>query len=237
MEKIFITLAVASVMLMASSCKENGSNSAVELTNFEDSVSYAAGMSLYDMYNNEGELSQFTDSTIVLSAFSTLIKGDSAMLTDEQQAELLQKFFAKVTAEQQRRKEIENAQLKKAGEEFLAQNAQRSEVKTTESGLQYEIITQGKGKKPEATSVVRVHYKGELLDGKVFDSSYDRGEPAEFPLNRVIIGWTEGLQLMNVGAKYKFYIPYNLAYGERGAGANIPPYSTLVFTVELLEIK
>ena len=103
--------------------------------------------------------------------------------------------------------------------------------------MQYEVITEGKGKKPAATDIVKVHYRGTTIDGTVFDSSYDRGEPAEFPLNRVIAGWTEGLQLMSVGSKYKLYIPYQLGYGERGAGQDIKPYSALIFDVELLEIK
>ncbi len=128
-------------------------------------------------------------------------------------------------------------QLKEEGENFLAENAQRPEVKVTESGLQYEILKQGKGKKPQATDRVKVHYEGSLIDGTVFDSSYQRGEPIVFGLNQVIPGWTEGVQLMSVGSKYKLYIPYTLGYGERGAGQSIPPYATLIFDVELLGIE
>lgn len=130
-----------------------------------------------------------------------------------------------------------SGEAKAAGEQFLAQNAKREGVKTTESGLQYEVLEATIGQKPKATDTVRVHYEGTLIDGTVFDSSYKRGESIAFPLNGVIKGWTEGLQLMSVGSKYKFFIPYQLAYGERGAGASIPPYAALIFTVELLGIE
>ena len=130
-----------------------------------------------------------------------------------------------------------SAKAKEEGEKFLAENAKREGVKTTASGLQYEVLEATIGQKPKATDTVRVHYEGTLIDGTVFDSSYKRGESIAFPLNGVIKGWTEGLQLMSVGSKYKFFIPYQLAYGERGAGASIPPYAALIFTVELLGIE
>jgi FKBP-type peptidyl-prolyl cis-trans isomerase len=130
-----------------------------------------------------------------------------------------------------------SAKAKEEGEKFLAENAKREGVKTTASGLQYEVLEATLGQKPKATDSVRVHYEGTLIDGTVFDSSYKRGESIAFPLNGVIKGWTEGLQLMSVGSKYKFFIPYQLAYGERGAGASIPPYAALIFTVELLGIE
>ena len=132
---------------------------------------------------------------------------------------------------------LKYGETKADGEKFLQENAKREGVKTTASGLQYEVLEATIGQKPKATDTVRVHYEGTLIDGTIFDSSYKRGESIAFPLNGVIKGWTEGLQLMSVGSKYKFFIPYNLGYGERGAGASIPPYATLIFTVELLEIK
>ncbi len=122
-----------------------------------------------------------------------------------------------------------------AGETFLAENAKKENIITTASGLQYQILKQGEGSSPTATDSVTVHYEGTTLDGTVFDSSYKRGSPATFPLNRVIAGWTEGVQLMNIGAKYRFYIPSHLAYGQRGAGADIGPNSTLIFDVELIK--
>jgi len=126
--------------------------------------------------------------------------------------------------------------VREAGEQFLAENAKREGVKTTASGLQYEVLQAAIGKHPTATDTVRCHYEGRLTDGTVFDSSYRRGEPAEFPLAGVIAGWTEGLQLMAEGAKFRFFIPYNLAYGTRGAGQSIPPYAALVFDVELIKV-
>ena len=127
-------------------------------------------------------------------------------------------------------------EMSAAGEAFLADNAKRDEVTGTASGMQYEVLVAGEGDKPVATSTVRTHYHGTLIDGTVFDSSVDRGEPAEFPVNGVIAGWTEALQMMAVGSKWRLYLPYQLAYGEQGAGGAIGPYATLIFDVELIDI-
>ncbi len=234
MKRISIIFAAAIASLAMVSCNNNESVK-VELKNSEDSLSYAIGMRLYDMYVGDN-LNTETDSTIVLKAFTDKMNGKEVMTAEEEEAAIMA-FFNKKQEEQQREQAKQNESVKAEGENFLAENAKRPEVKTTESGLQYEVIAEGNGKKPAATDVVKVHYKGTLIDGTVFDSSYDRGEPAEFPLNRVIAGWTEGLQLMSVGSKYKLYIPYQLGYGERGAGQDIKPYSALIFDVELLEIK
>lgn len=152
-------------------------------------------------------------------------------VSHEQIGEAFSVLNEKLAAEEAKRSE----KMQQEGSEFLTKNAMRPEIKVTESGLQYEVISEGTGKKPASTDKVRVHYHGTFTDGKVFDSSVQRGQPAEFPVNGVIAGWVEALQLMPEGSKWKLYIPYELAYGTRGAGS-IPPYSTLVFEVELLNI-
>ena len=148
----------------------------------------------------------------------------------------IQAAFEKINAEIQQRREEEAKVLAAEGEAFLADNAKRAEVTVTESGLQYEVIAQGEGDKPSADATVRTHYHGALINGTVFDSSYERGEPAEFPVGGVIKGWTEALQMMPTGSKWRLYVPHDLAYGERGAGAAIAPYSTLIFDIELIDI-
>lgn len=148
----------------------------------------------------------------------------------------LEAAFGVISQRMQEAQAAKAKELAGAGEAFLAENAKKAGVTTTASGLQYEVITQGEGAKPSATSRVKTHYHGTLIDGTVFDSSYDRGQPIDFAVNGVIAGWTEALQLMPVGSKWRLYVPYNLAYGERGAGAAIGPFSTLIFDVELLDI-
>ncbi|MFK8162284.1 MAG: FKBP-type peptidyl-prolyl cis-trans isomerase [Lewinella sp.] len=144
---------------------------------------------------------------------------------------------ATVQAFMMKKQESAGAEARQEGEDFLAKNATRPEVKVTDSGLQYEVLKEGEGTSPTATETVEVHYHGTLLDGTVFDSSVERGETIEFPLNRVIPGWTEGVQLMKPGAKYRFYIPFDLAYGPRGSAPKIPPYAALIFDVELFKVK
>ena len=148
----------------------------------------------------------------------------------------IQAAFEKINAEIQQRREEEAKVLAAEGDAFLAENAKRAEVTVTESGLQFEVVEQGEGAKPTAESTVRTHYHGTLINGTVFDSSYERGQPAEFPVGGVIKGWTEALQMMPTGSKWRLYVPHDLAYGERGAGAAIAPYSTLIFDIELLDI-
>lgn len=193
-----------------------------------DKISYALGLSM-------GQ--QLLSSGVEKLNYADLAKGIEHVL-EKQQPEIayteaqtiLNQFFTELEQKIAGR-------AKEAGEKFLAENAKRPEVKTTPSGLQYEIIEATIGQKPKATDKVKVHYEGTLTDGTVFDSSYKRGEPITFGLNQVIKGWTEGLQLMSIGSKYKLYIPYQLGYGAQGAGAAIPPYAALIFTVELLGIE
>ena len=163
-------------------------------------------------------------------AVEQVLKGEKAEMTEVQAQGMVQEFMK----EQQ---EIAGREVRESGEKFLAENAKRDGVTTTASGLQYEVLTEAIGQKPVATDSVRCHYEGRLIDGTVFDSSYQRGEPTSFPLQGVIKGWTEGLQLMNLGSKFRFFIPYTLAYGAQGAGGAIPPYAALVFDVELLGIN
>ncbi|WP_394200806.1 FKBP-type peptidyl-prolyl cis-trans isomerase [Marinagarivorans algicola] len=144
--------------------------------------------------------------------------------------------FKEISARIQAQRAEQSKEQSVVGDAFLAENAKKDGITVLESGLQYEVIAEGTGEKPSATSTVRTHYHGTLIDGTVFDSSVERNEPAEFPVNGVIAGWTEALQLMPVGSKWRLFIPHNLAYGERGAGGSIAPYTALVFEVELLDI-
>ncbi|MDO8929879.1 MAG: FKBP-type peptidyl-prolyl cis-trans isomerase, partial [Bacteroidota bacterium] len=169
------------------------------------------------------------DKKIIIAAFQKAFLGDSVQIKADNANGIIQTYFTAIS-------KAEADKNIKAGEEFLAANGSKAGVVTLPSGLQYEIITAGTGSKPTTADQVKCHYHGTTIDGKVFDSSVERGEPAVFPVGNVIPGWTEALQLMPVGSKWKLFIPAALAYGERGAGADIKPNSTLIFEVELLEI-
>lgn len=175
------------------------------------------------------------DQALLMRGFTDALAGE-AKLDEAKIREVLTALDSSVREKQTEKAKLAGEKNKAEGEKYLAENAKKDGVTVTESGLQYEVITVAEGDKPVATDVVKVHYKGTLLDGTEFDSSFKRNEPATFPLNGVIPGWTEGVQLMNVGSKYKFTIPSQLAYGERDMGS-IPANSTLVFEVELLEIQ
>jgi FKBP-type peptidyl-prolyl cis-trans isomerase FklB len=197
----------------------------------EQRVSYGVGRQLGDQLRNN-PFKEFDITAVQAGIADALAEADS-QVSDED----LNEAFTVVSKKLQ---EVEQAAAKEAsaeGEAFLLNNAKRDEVTVTESGLQYEVITTGEGEKPSAESTVSVHYHGTFANGDVFDSSVERGQPAEFPVNGVIPGWTEALQLMTEGSKWKLTIPYDLAYGERGSQGAIPPYATLVFDVELLSIK
>ena len=193
-----------------------------------DKISYAIGLSMGQNLMGSGVTSlEYAD---LAAGIKDVLEKNQPQISYQEAQQVLGKFFSEL-------EEKIAGEAKAAGEAFLAENAKREGVKVTESGLQYEILEATIGQKPKATDKVRVHYEGTLIDGTVFDSSYKRGESITFGLNQVIKGWTEGLQLMSIGSKYKLYLPYQLAYGERGAGANIPPYAALIFTVELLGIE
>jgi FKBP-type peptidyl-prolyl cis-trans isomerase FklB len=193
-----------------------------------DKISYALGLSMGQNLLGSGVTSlNYAD---LAAGIKDVLEKNQPQISYQEAQTVLNKFFSEL-------EEKLVGEAKASGEAFLAENAKREGVKVTDSGLQYEVLEETIGQKPKATDKVRVHYEGTLIDGTVFDSSYKRGESITFGLNQVIKGWTEGLQLMSIGSKYKLYLPYHLAYGERGAGANIPPYSALIFTVELLGIE
>lgn len=199
----------------------------MSFTTEKEKVSYALGLSMAANLAEQG----FKEVDTVLLAQGLQHHFDRSDLL--MQPEEIQQVLGKAFQEAQ---ESMKAEAGAEGEIFLAENAKKDGITVLESGLQYRIMTVGKGQKPAATDQVTTHYHGMLINGKVFDSSVDRGEPATFPVNGVIAGWVEALQLMPVGSKWELFIPYNLAYGERGAGADIKPYSTLIFEVELLAI-
>ena len=219
MKKISVLFFFATII--SSLCAQN-------LKTDMDSISYSVGVLIAQNLKQQGL--EKVDAASLAAAVTDVFAGNDLKIPKEQCGAIFQAHM-----EEQSKKA--NAGKIAAGAEFLKKNGQRPEVKTTASGLQYEVLTAGAGVSPTTSDKVTVHYEGTLIDGTVFDSSFKRGEPATFGVTQVIGGWVEGLQLMKVGDKFKFAIPYDLAYGERGAPPNIPPFSALIFTVELIKIN
>jgi FKBP-type peptidyl-prolyl cis-trans isomerase FklB len=200
-----------------------------------DKLSYALGLGIGQQLKQMG----LKDSLKVedfAQSITDVLNDNELKISNAEAQTLVNSYFQEMEEKMQKENAEKGKKALEEGRVFLENNGKRAEVTTTKSGLQYEVLKEGNGKHPKATDKVRCHYEGTLIDGTVFDSSYQRNEPAVFGLNQVITGWTEGVQLMGEGAKYRFYIPYLLASGEGGAGASIPPYSTLIFAVELLEV-
>jgi len=234
-KKLSAAVALASIAAL-SACKEKEEAvTEVSLESVEQKVSYSIGTNFANQVSQSGIT---LDADALKQGIDDVLAGTEPRLTPEQIQEAQKTMMEELQKRQQEEFEAKATANQEEGLAFLAENLKREEVTATESGLQYEVLTAGEGEKPSTEDTVKVHYKGTLIDGTVFDSSYSRGQPAEFPLTAVIGGWTEALQLMPVGSKYKLYIPSELAYGPGGAGPNSPigPNSTLIFEVELLEI-
>ena len=225
--KLLVLPALLLALIGCEKKEQSMSAADVKLDTDEDKFSYALGMLV-----GERVLKQYgdVDYELVLAGMKAQHKDEETLLSLEDAGNALNAYMEKQFEEQ-------TAANRKRGEEYLAENAKMEGVEVTESGLQYSIITDAEGPKPKAEDTVTVHYRGTLIDGTEFDSSYSRGSPTSFQLNQVIPGWTEGVQLMSVGSKYRFVIPYDLGYGERGAGGQIGPFETLIFEVELIEIS
>jgi FKBP-type peptidyl-prolyl cis-trans isomerase len=231
-KKAAVRLFAALILIPAflGGCKKNASDDTIA---FDKDASYALGMYLAAQFN----IPDVTyDYKSFQEGFKAFTEAEETRFSMDEAITKIQAAFELISARESGRSDAQGEVSKAEGEAFLAENKTKPGVITTSSGLQYEVITEGSGAKPGAGDTVQVHYEGVLLDGTVFDSSYSRGEPAEFPLGNVIAGWTEGLQLMTEGSVYRFFIPSELAYGTRGSGSSIPPNSALIFMVELLSI-
>jgi FKBP-type peptidyl-prolyl cis-trans isomerase len=217
---------IATLIIAAAGTNMNLQAADLKLETDQDKLSYSLGMmiggGILKSYDN-------LDYNVMFEAIKTQHGGQETLLKQQEASKILSDYHTENMKQR-------SVKAQSAGDKYLAENAKREGVTVTESGLQYEVMKAGDGSKPKATDTVSVHYVGTLLDGTEFDSSVKRGQPATFPLNRVIPGWTEGVQLMNKGSKYRFVIPSDLAYGTRGAGSNIGPDETLIFEVELLDI-
>jgi FKBP-type peptidyl-prolyl cis-trans isomerase FkpA/FKBP-type peptidyl-prolyl cis-trans isomerase FklB len=217
-----------------SQATETVAEAPLSLDSDKSKFSYAIGL---DIGRSLQQVGSDLDRDALIAALNDSLDGKESRVPAEEAAELKQAFFKKQADKKAAEQKVAGKKNKAEGLKFLAENGKKEGVTTTTSGLQYEVITKGDGAKPKATDKVKVHYRGTLLNGDEFDSSYKRGQPISFPLNGVIPGWTEGVQLMKVGSTFKFVIPSELAYGDRGAGPQIGPGATLIFEVELLGIE
>ncbi|NQZ05423.1 FKBP-type peptidyl-prolyl cis-trans isomerase [Idiomarina sp.] len=239
MNRMMKPLALSAIALAITACSQQEPYpvSQKKLESEQEKQAYALGSSVGSFVarnlDDQEKAEVMLDRQLVIAGFVDAVKGENK-LSDEEADKLLNDLRSKVM---EQRKNVLGSKAAKEGKAFQEENAKKDGVKVTESGLQYEVIEAGEGVSPNEDDIVEVHYEGTLVNGEVFDSSYERGEPTVFPLNRVIPGWTEGLQLMKEGGKYRFVIPAELAYGDREVGGQIPPNSTLIFTVELLDVK
>jgi FKBP-type peptidyl-prolyl cis-trans isomerase FklB len=224
-------MAVLGIVLLA--CQVNAGENLV-LKDQKDKVSYSIGMNIG---NNLKKQSIDVNPDVLAQGIKDALSGSKALMTEQEVNETIMAFQKEMSAKQIERLKELGEKNKKEGEAFLAENKKKEGIITLPSGLQYKVINEGTGETPELTDVVTVNYRGTSIDGTEFDSSYRRGQPATFPVNAVIAGWAEALQLMKVGSKWLLFIPSDLAYGERGAGRDIGPNATLIFDVELLSIK
>jgi FKBP-type peptidyl-prolyl cis-trans isomerase FklB len=225
--------AIVCVATLGTAVAQDKTPAAVKLDTEAKKLSYIFGHNIGSRIKSDG---MKVDVETLMTGIKAAIAGEPSQLNEEETNATLQKFQQEMQAEQEKASAAAGGENAKAGTDFLAANAKRDGVTTTASGLQFEILKKADGPKPSKEDSVKVHYHGTLIDGTVFDSSVERGEPAEFGVGQVIAGWTEALQLMPVGSKWKLFIPSKLAYGERGAGEDIGPNSTLIFEVELLSI-
>ncbi len=200
-----------------------------------DKLSYALGLGIGQQLAQMGAGS-FLNIDDFAQSINDVLNGRELKVSHREAQQLVNSYFQQQETRMQAEQQAKGKVAKEAGEKYLAENAKKEGIITTKSGLQYQVLREGNGKRPSAKDSVKCHYEGFLIDGTVFDSSVQRGEPATFGLQQVIAGWTEGLQLMQEGGKYRFFIPYRLAYGEGGAGQLIPPYAALIFDVELIEV-
>ena len=236
---LFSVLIVATALLFTGCNSNSGSVSTdVSLDTNIDSVSYSLGYQIASMSLKRQGMTDIDAGKFASGLKTALSENDSSKLSTSEMQQVVQSYQMQAQQKAQEKRQQEAQSNKKKGEEFLAENKNNEGVQVTDSGLQYKVIEEGSGVSPDSSDKVRVHYKGTLLDGETFDSSYDRGEPVEFPLNQVISGWTEGVQLMEEGAKYKFWIPGKLGYGSNPRpGGPIGPNETLIFEVELLKVN